>query len=100
MHFFFSITGILFIKNYIHVYVTLQRNCLFWLTFYKMAPLLRIDNKTINCISLPLHKAYPVSSVARSNLLAQQSKWLLISNSQKCSFSDLCLKKSEILIRL
>ena len=29
-----------------------------------------IDNKTINCIILPLHKAYPVSSVASSNLQA------------------------------
>ena len=30
--------------------------------------LLWIDNKTINCITLMLHKAYPVSSVAKSNL--------------------------------
>ena len=27
-----------------------------------------IDNKTINCITLPVHKAYPVSSVARSDI--------------------------------
>ena len=27
-----------------------------------------IDNKTINYITLPLHKAYPVISVATSNL--------------------------------
>ena len=33
--------------------------------------------------------AYPVSSVARSSLLAQQSQRLLIPYSQKCSLSDL-----------
>ena len=49
-----------------------------------------IDNKTINCITLQLHKAYPVSSVAISNLKPQQSKWLLIPISQKCSLSDSC----------
>ena len=27
-----------------------------------------VDDKTINCIILLLHKAYPVSSVARFNL--------------------------------
>ena len=32
------------------------------------------DSKTINCKTLPLNKAYPVSSEARSNLYAQQSK--------------------------
>ena len=41
---------------------------------------------------MPLYKAYPVSSVARSNLQALQSKWLLIPNSQKCSLSDLSQK--------
>ena len=51
-----------------------------------------IDNKTINCITLPLHKAYPVCTVARSNLEAQKSKWLLIPISQKCSFNDLSQK--------
>ena len=51
-----------------------------------------IDNKTINCITLPLYIAYPICSVARSNLEAQQSKWLLIPISQKCSLSDLSQK--------
>ena len=32
-----------------------------------------IDNKTINCISMPLHKAYPVSLVTRSNLINRVS---------------------------
>ena len=51
-----------------------------------------IDNKTINCITLPLHKTYPVSSVARSNLKVEQSKCLLIPISQKCYLNDLSRK--------
>ena len=35
-----------------------------------------IDNKTINYITLPLLKAYSVSSVAISNQLEQLSKFL------------------------
>ena len=41
-----------------------------------------VDNKTTNCITLPLLKAYPVSSVGRFNLLAQKCKWLIIPISQ------------------
>ena len=39
-----------------------------------------------------MYRAYPVSLVVRSNLYAQQSKLLLIPNSQKCSLSDLSQK--------
>ena len=39
-----------------------------------------------------MHKPYSFSSEARSNLQAQQSKWLLIPNSQKCLLSDLSQK--------
>ena len=61
---------------------------------YNVTPIMidNEDNKTINCITLPLHKGYPVSSAARSNLEAHQSKWLLIPMSQKCSLSDLSQK--------
>ena len=36
--------------------------------------------------------AYSFSSEVRPNLHAQQSKWLLIPESQKCSLSDLFQK--------
>ena len=36
--------------------------------------------------------AYSFSSEVRSNLQAQQSKWLLIPISEKCSLSDLSQK--------
>ena len=39
-----------------------------------------------------MHEGYQVSSEARSFLEAQQSKWLLIPNLQKCSLSDHSLK--------
>ena len=39
-----------------------------------------------------MYKAYPVSSVTRSNLSAQPSQWLQIPNSEKCSLSDLSQK--------
>ena len=57
-----------------------------------------IDNKTINCVTLPMLKAYPVSSLVRSKLYTKQSKWLLIPNTQKCSSSDLsqnCLQNCD-----
>ena len=45
-----------------------------------------IDNKTINCITLPLHKAYPASSVARCNL----GKGINISHKLVFQFHLIC----------
>ena len=54
----------------------------FWLKFLYCNP--HFDNKS--------YKAFLVRSVARSNLYAQQSKWLLNSISQIWSLSDLSQK--------
>ena len=59
-----------------------------------------MTDKTVTCITLPLLKLYSVSSVANSNLYAQQSTWLLITMSQKCSLSELSQNLfAEIMIR-